>query len=727
MQPDCSIVIPHTDPKNTLPLLQNLQWLDYDGALEVIVVSPFWDTLPAGLAALREQVTVCHAPGAATASRLRNVGLEAARADHVAFVDAGAVVGSRWLTELLAGFSHAGVACVSGPVIEGSEGQRRRLCNTVDRLGNKKRVPASRQGDYNFPFSHEIVLGNFQNIAFQKNLLTSVRSFDPNLSEALALADVCFRLVDAGYEISLPDAAPVFVAPGNAPGPDSRQEATEKIDAKLRFSFRHAKDHYTDAAITADAIRYAAQVLKPYASKNGLFYSQQDCERIVLDRQRSLQEGTASERSSSGRNATIKRALSPFPRAISDTPQVLVLVSRDYPPNHHGGVATFNKDLAEALARDGQIVHVVTQTKDTEHVSFEHGVWIHKIAVETVRQSLRVKLRNIPQHLWDWSACAYREVCRLAQWESISCIEAPIWDCEGIAFLMGHTWPLVTSLQTTLHFWLESNPRFRRDKRWMRDIGRPTLDTEKKLMLGSDAIRSISRAIKTDLETAYDLRFDPRKIQIHPLGIRPHDVACPAPLPSETVDVLFVGRLETRKGIDILFQAMEQVLAVNDTIRFTIIGNDTIVSDDGVMTYKERFLQSRCWQRWSSNIVFLGLADNETLRAAYQACDIFVAPSRFESFGLVFLEAMEFGKPVIGSDVGGIPEIIEHEKTGLLVDVGNAAQLGQAILRLAANEPLRQELGRRGKQLFEAKFTAASMARHSLPLYALAQENFRRS
>ena len=81
-----------------------------------------------------------------------------------------------------------------------------------------------------------------------------------------------------------------------------------------------------------------------------------------------------------------------------------------------------------------------------------------------------------------------------------------------------------------------------------------------------------------------------------------------------------------------------------------------------------------------SNIQFEGRVDNEILRDAYAGCDIFVAPSRFESFGLIFLEAMREGKPVIGCLAGGMPEVVTQNVNGLLVEPNDADALLKAIL-----------------------------------------------
>ena len=96
----------------------------------------------------------------------------------------------------------------------------------------------------------------------------------------------------------------------------------------------------------------------------------------------------------------------------------------------------------------------------------------------------------------------------------------------------------------------------------------------------------------------------------------------------------------------------------------------------------------------------------------------------FESFGLVFLEAMREGKPVIGCRAGGMPEVVVDGLNGILVPPGDSAALAGAILDLAASAPRRAALGAAGRARFIQHFTAARMAQSSMPLYDLARGRF---
>ena len=400
----------------------------------------------------------------------------------------------------------------------------------------------------------------------------------------------------------------------------------------------------------------------------------------------------------------------------------VILISRDFPPNHGGGIGTFNKDLAEALACDGNIVHVITQSPDINRVYFENGVWVHRMVTPVIERSPEALSREIPQNIWSWSATALEEARRIATHRVIDVIEAPIWECQGAAFLLDGEWPLVTSLQTTLHFWLESHPELIDDQSWFDSYGKQMLALEQEIMANSNGVRSISRAIANVIERAYGFAFDKERIRVAPLGMAARAPRRPSAR-KKHLDVLFVGRLEYRKGIDVLLRSIPLILEQAPETQFRIIGDCSIKGPDG-RTFRDIFLADSSNQLWVGNVHFEGRVGEEELLRAYASCDIFVAPSRFESFGLVFLEAMREGKPVIGCVAGGMPEVVAHGINGLLVEPGNVEELARAILSLINDQALRAGMGKTGKTIFEEKFTSSLMAKASIDLYRLAQRNF---
>jgi glycosyltransferase involved in cell wall biosynthesis len=103
--------------------------------------------------------------------------------------------------------------------------------------------------------------------------------------------------------------------------------------------------------------------------------------------------------------------------------------------------------------------------------------------------------------------------------------------------------------------------------------------------------------------------------------------------------------------------------------------------------------------------------------AVLQAMDVAVLPSRFEGMGRAVIEAQAAGCPVVASRVGGIPDVIEHERTGLLVPPGDAAALAQAVERLHRDGALRERLRRAAQQAVDERFDAKTMVRQIIDVY----------
>jgi glycosyltransferase involved in cell wall biosynthesis len=156
---------------------------------------------------------------------------------------------------------------------------------------------------------------------------------------------------------------------------------------------------------------------------------------------------------------------------------------------------------------------------------------------------------------------------------------------------------------------------------------------------------------------------------------------------SATVNILFVGRVEDhRKGFDLLENVYMRVR--QPAWALTVIGQ---ISDE-----KRSSLHSR----FGSGIRILGVVDEAALEAEYAATDIFVMPSRYEGFGMPYIEAMRYGVPVIGTRVGGIPEVVPPG-TGILIDPDDEEGLHDAIVQLGASAETRSRLGNTGRMWSE--------------------------
>jgi len=155
------------------------------------------------------------------------------------------------------------------------------------------------------------------------------------------------------------------------------------------------------------------------------------------------------------------------------------------------------------------------------------------------------------------------------------------------------------------------------------------------------------------------------------------------------VNFLFVGRLERRKGLNYLIRAYQQIKAEIPNSRLIIVGPGTRLRKK----YEKQVKKSGV-----KDVVFTGYVSYDELPRYYKTADIFCAPATdCESFGIVLLEAMAMGKPVVASDIEGYAMVVAHGVDGLLVPPRDSKMLAQALISLATNEPLRQQMGAKGR------------------------------
>lgn len=179
--------------------------------------------------------------------------------------------------------------------------------------------------------------------------------------------------------------------------------------------------------------------------------------------------------------------------------------------------------------------------------------------------------------------------------------------------------------------------------------------------------------------------------------------------PANTEFVFSLGRLDLDKGHEILILAFKQVLRQRPSARLLIGG-------DG--PYRNRLVELCCSLELEDSVCFLGNVSDADLPTYYGLCDVFAMPSksesRWEGFGLVFLEANYYEKPVIGGGEGGVVEAIANGETGYLVDPRNASDVAEAIEKLLHDKTLQTKLGRSGRQRVLGYFNSQRMAKETL-------------
>lgn len=230
------------------------------------------------------------------------------------------------------------------------------------------------------------------------------------------------------------------------------------------------------------------------------------------------------------------------------------------------------------------------------------------------------------------------------------------------------------------------------------------------------ALRRASVVLAPSKDTASHVaeqQVPPERIRVVPWALDPEFEAISANPPHGKLPqgypegrvILTVGRWlanERYKGMDTLITTLPRLLTRWPELQLVAVGE----GDD--RAWLEDLAEKNGVNR---HVHFLGGLSFADLVACYEACEMFALPSRGEGFGLVYLEAMAFGKPVIGGAHGGAPEVIEDGVTGYLVPHGDAPQLATSIETLLSDPALAQKMGARGRQRVERDFRFSVFAK----------------
>lgn len=175
--------------------------------------------------------------------------------------------------------------------------------------------------------------------------------------------------------------------------------------------------------------------------------------------------------------------------------------------------------------------------------------------------------------------------------------------------------------------------------------------------------------------------------------------------------IVSVARLFRSKGQHELIQALARVKREFPDVRLAIVGADYPEGNG-----ETRWLQDRARELGvAENVIFTG--QRSDIASLMAACDVFSLPSFLEPFGLVFAEAMAMKRPVVALSDGGTPEVVEHEKCGLLSSAGDIDALAFNLIRLLRDPALRQRFGEYGRKRVEEHFTPSRMAADVADLY----------
>ena len=198
--------------------------------------------------------------------------------------------------------------------------------------------------------------------------------------------------------------------------------------------------------------------------------------------------------------------------------------------------------------------------------------------------------------------------------------------------------------------------------------------------------------------------------------------------------LLFVGRISPEKGIHDLIDAFVKVVAKHPKAILTIAGPHIVVAKELLFDlqpepevralkyfYSVDYLEhikSRIPKAISSQVIFTGSLPQQELLPYYQNADLVINPSLSEAFGMSLVEAMATATPVVATNIGGMPEIVEHDRTGLVVEPGNPQALADAISKVISNPVKAKMMSRAGRKKVLQHYTWSKITEKLVDCYA---------
>jgi D-inositol-3-phosphate glycosyltransferase len=383
-----------------------------------------------------------------------------------------------------------------------------------------------------------------------------------------------------------------------------------------------------------------------------------------------------------------------------------------------GGMNVYVRDLTRELGRQGIHVDVFTRSQDEHvpHVLHDLGYGnrvVHVPAGPERPLSKREMVDFIPEFVEGIKAFAAEKGIHY------NIIHSHYWQSGLAAEMLADAWNL--PIVHMFHTLGEMKNRIATSE--SEKEGAYRLDGERRVLARADRIIAATLAEQAQLQWLY--KADTRKISIIPPGvdtshfypIPPDEAKQVIGIPPEDRVILFVGRIEPLKGVDTLIHAMTCLdIPLSDRPVLAIIGGDPNVPADDLTTEMGK-LQRLVKELGKSGMVFfLGKRGQDTLPYYYSAAEVLVMPSHYESFGMVALEAMACGTPVIASQVGGLAFLVQDGVTGYHVPDRDPGALCDRLNRILLDHDLRLKMGEAAAD-YARSYAWENVARQLIEIY----------
>lgn len=720
-----SIVINTYNRLKSLPVaLEAVSQLRYPDIEVVVVDGPSDDGTMAYLeSSWQGRIKICTCPEA-NLSKSRNVGIINASGDVVCFTDDDGIPEPDWIDRLVKAYEDPQVAAAGGWV-RNHTGVDYQTKHIVSSRASTSEVMIEDPLDVPeaAPFADKFPGLIGVNSSFRRSHLLEVGAFDEEYAYFLDETDVLVRMVDAGYKITmLPDAEVHHkYAPSHIRAENGIAKSWLQI---MKSTAYYIVKNATPTTSLADSLTLVADHKRQLQAHTNWFHSQS---LIDNDRHKQLMaeidEGAARGISDAfafpARQLITKHEMSswlPLVRRPAEDRTRIALVTGLYPPRPCGGVAVFMHTLATQLVDEGHEVTVITQAEvgRPHTVDFEDGVWIHRVPDDdTLAPVFPADMPDLPPSIAQFAGQALAELDRIAQHRQFDTVIGSIWDTELAAIIASRRYRTAMYLVTSYKLMEDSKPEWKQNEHFYTHHVKKICAAEIWCIQNSSRVVASTQAILDDVERTYGIQIPRDRTEILPFGVPDAPIHPEKPKVGRDVRLLFVGRLEERKGIDTIIEALPDIMTINNQIFFDLVGNDQLTDSDGV-TYRQRCEDAYSREPWYCRLSFHGHVSDSDLLDMYRNCSIFIAPSKYESFGLIYLEAMRFSKPCIGTRAGGIPEVVQDGVTGLLIEPGDAEMLTASVRQLVKSVARREEMGKAGRARFEQTFTAHKFAERVL-------------
>jgi len=395
------------------------------------------------------------------------------------------------------------------------------------------------------------------------------------------------------------------------------------------------------------------------------------------------------------------------------------LISHEYPPETGwGGIATFAYNLSHGLKELGHDVEVVSLAVDHNKQTVQEGIKVHRVLPYDFAGDFDIVNLCMPysHSVLRTTSALWNKLLQLHKDKPFEIIDVPELLAQGIYPGLTKIAPLVIRLYTPHSKFIAE--RFHNVT--------PSFDHEliaafeRMAMLSADALTSPSNNLAQYVANDLNIRQDQIHIICNPIDPEKFSPSGnKAITPDGRLTVLFVGRLEERKGIHYLIDAIPSVIKSYPNVRFVIIGDDTKtgIGYTSVLSELKRSLHASACQ---DHVIWINRVALHELPAYYRSADICVVPSVYDNSPYTCLEAMSCARPVIGTTGGGMADYITEAESGRLVAPRDRQALSKVIIELLTDQQQRLLLGDNARARVLDKFHSLEIARQTVELYKVA-------